>query len=634
MHFMNKHSICIKYVDMFNFSFSDFCSLLSILLLVCFIITTGSVYNVTPHDHYYPNTTCYHCHNLQHYLLNATKYFTSNTQLLFLPGLHHLHTDLIIQNVHNISLIGSTTNGTTPDTVIWCNSSVGIATTNTTDLTVTNITVRNCLGTEHSNDTVLIKQCTNVQLRNVKIEENHNSYGIVGINVFGDSRFSYITSNAIIIRCDDSVVNTKYHHLSIDHYHVNDMHSNFSSILNFTFFQQFYKINVAFLNSSIQGLNFQGIIMSIFFKNKDHGQTTFIIKSCSFANNQIYKNLLHISTFNTQHGNAVWLEDSIINNHFSKDQKSVKLIEVDNGPDTHITNCSFQHNHVATIFQVIRTLFFLERNNITIANTIFLANTGELGKSFVNLDVAQLHLIGPVIFNNISQCKSIIKVRTGSIILYNYIEFSYVKVVSIFYQVVGLFPNVHFAAFIARNTVVYVTQSEFNVFASSKGTEGQYSNKQIQNPPCYFQYLSDTPLDGIHYNIMVNYSLVFRHNLEKSLLGSYKNLPLVHCRWLPQSAFKTSIPLEVNSEYIKYSNEDGEYVPLLKVAAAKKKLCSCGTNNSLDCYRAFLDPIYPGQTITMTISMQDHFAQPEGFTYSNNAIVTVLNATDWLPPTA
>ena len=182
MHFMNKHSICIKYVDMFNFSFSDFCSLLSILLLVCFIITTGSVYNVTPHDHYYPNTTCYHCHNLQHYLLNATKYFPSNTQLLFLPGLHHLHTDLIIQNVHNISLIGSTTNGTTPDTVIWCNSSVGI-TTNITNLTVTNITVRNCLGTEHNNDTILIKQCTNVQLRNVKIEENHNSYGIVGINV-------------------------------------------------------------------------------------------------------------------------------------------------------------------------------------------------------------------------------------------------------------------------------------------------------------------------------------------------------------------------------------------------------------------------------------------------------------------
>ena len=99
-----------------------------LLLLLWLHATTGSVYNVTPDDD--PNATCHHCHNLQHYLLNTTKYFNYNTQLLFLPGLHHLHTDLIIQNVHNISLIGSTTNGTTPDTVIQCNSSVGIVMTN------------------------------------------------------------------------------------------------------------------------------------------------------------------------------------------------------------------------------------------------------------------------------------------------------------------------------------------------------------------------------------------------------------------------------------------------------------------------------------------------------------------------
>ena len=99
--------------------------MVSLLLLSSLLhITTCTVYTVTPDDHYYPNTTCHHCHNLQHYLLNVTKYFTSNTQLLFLPGLHHLHTDLIIQNVHNISLIGIIANGTTLNTVIKCGLSV------------------------------------------------------------------------------------------------------------------------------------------------------------------------------------------------------------------------------------------------------------------------------------------------------------------------------------------------------------------------------------------------------------------------------------------------------------------------------------------------------------------------------
>ena len=112
-----------------------------ILLSSLLHITTCTVYTVTPDDHYYPNTTCHHCHNLQHYLLNITKYFTSNTQLLFLPGLHHLHTDLIIQNVHNISLIGSTTNS---NPVIQCNFWAGIMMTTITNLTIKNLLVQDC----------------------------------------------------------------------------------------------------------------------------------------------------------------------------------------------------------------------------------------------------------------------------------------------------------------------------------------------------------------------------------------------------------------------------------------------------------------------------------------------------------
>ena len=168
---------------------------LSLLLLMLWMITaTDCVYNVTPGD---PNTTCRHCHNLQHYLFNTTKYFISDTELLFLPGLHHLNTDLIIQNVHNISLIGSTTNGTTPDTVIQCNSSVGIVMTNITNLMVTNITVRSCLGNKYNNATVLIKQCTNVQLRHVVIEESHNSYGIIGISTLWVTHTSPISQTML-----------------------------------------------------------------------------------------------------------------------------------------------------------------------------------------------------------------------------------------------------------------------------------------------------------------------------------------------------------------------------------------------------------------------------------------------------
>jgi len=116
----------------------------SLLLLSSLLhIATCTVYTVTPDDHYYPNTTCHHCHNLQYYLLNVTKYFTSNTQLLFLSGLHHLHTDLIIQNVHNISLIGRAANSTTTGTIIkYDNSLLHIKLTNVSTLTITSIIIK------------------------------------------------------------------------------------------------------------------------------------------------------------------------------------------------------------------------------------------------------------------------------------------------------------------------------------------------------------------------------------------------------------------------------------------------------------------------------------------------------------
>ena len=157
----------------------------TLLVALLSVVCTAScvVYNVTPDD-----TTCHHCHNLQHYLLNTTKYFTSYTQLFFLPGLHHLRTNLTIQKVHNISLIGSTTNGTTPDTVIQCNPSVGIAMNNITSLIIKNMAIKNCTAgydmLTKSHISLLLVQCTNVQLCCIEIRHTKLS-SIRGINIFG-----------------------------------------------------------------------------------------------------------------------------------------------------------------------------------------------------------------------------------------------------------------------------------------------------------------------------------------------------------------------------------------------------------------------------------------------------------------
>ena len=93
------------------------------------------------------------------------------------------------------------------------------------------------------------------------------------------------------------------------------------------------------------------------------------------------------------------------------------------------------------------------------------------------------------------------------------------------------------------------------------------------------------------------------------------------------------MPLEVNSKYIKYTNQTGIYNSSTKLIVKKKKLCFCDTTTSDDCYKDVLNAIFPGQTMTLNIHPEFNNI-PEGFQYYNSIIITVVNDTDWLPPTA
>ena len=234
-------------------------------------ISAHTVHTVTPDDHYYPNTTCHHCHNLQYYLFNITKYFTSNTQLLFLPGLHHLHTDLIIQNVHNISLIGSTANGTTLDTVIiQCNSPVGITVSNTTDLTMTKLLIENCkiqnnfLNIDRRTfigNGMVLSYCYNVQLQDITVYKSKQWYGstILAVNVLGISSFINVTSHGLKVEYNEVKVDSVYNKLLLKNYQIpsspKDMYFNSTSLITIRFHQRSYKFEFEVRNTTFTLLN-------------------------------------------------------------------------------------------------------------------------------------------------------------------------------------------------------------------------------------------------------------------------------------------------------------------------------------------------------------------------------------------
>lgn len=127
--------------------------LVSLLLLQLFVVlllhvTIAAVFHVTPDD--YNCTSNNSC--LDHYLKNASKYFTSHSQLVFPQGHYRLNDDIVIQNVSNFSLIGKRS-ARVISTIVTCSSSSHIAVINSSNVVITNMVIKNCTHNIRANFT-------------------------------------------------------------------------------------------------------------------------------------------------------------------------------------------------------------------------------------------------------------------------------------------------------------------------------------------------------------------------------------------------------------------------------------------------------------------------------------------------
>ena len=316
----------------------------SLLLLSSLLhITTCTVYTVTPYDHYYPNTTCHHCHNLQHYLLNVTKYFIPNTQLLFLPGLHHLHTDLIIQNVHNISLIGSTANGTTPGAIIQSNASILI-------LNISKLIIKHILiNTNYSDQEVLscppkyvpltIKDCSFVSLYCLQVHRVIHSrtheylynFAIVAINIMGISYFNHVKCyDDMQLFYNETRTDREQHTLSINNCTVRRV--------KIDMLQNYNRVTLRIMNISLE------CKIPCFINAKELGANEVLFINCQFVSNlgsitKLKQMFLFASTSN---GSVEFVNCQFIHHGINAvPEKDSALIRLRDFINVKVNNCDF-----------------------------------------------------------------------------------------------------------------------------------------------------------------------------------------------------------------------------------------------------------------------------------------------------
>ena len=169
------------------------------------------------------------CLELNTYVHNASSYFISNAEFIFLPGVHFLDSQVMIDSKENLQMIGSPNLTQHPisvkvleyefdvydedDTVTYWESSTHITCTtynhtgfvfaNMTNLTIINITFANCGGYSNVTDqsaSILAINILNLLIEGVSVQ-NGTGYGLMGVNLLGSSQFiksSFIGNNQFI----------------------------------------------------------------------------------------------------------------------------------------------------------------------------------------------------------------------------------------------------------------------------------------------------------------------------------------------------------------------------------------------------------------------------------------------------
>lgn len=283
----------------------------SLMSLSILHITTSTVYTVINERGYLRyNSTCPNCYKLEHYLLNSTKYFTNNTQMLLLSGIHVLKYNLIIQNVHNISLIGNPTSGTgifTTDTYAY------ILIINVSRLTIKHL-LFHCtynIPTFYKWVPLTVKDSSSIVLYHVQLHQTpyriRYHYALIGINILGNSYFSHVEcSFKMKLIYNETKTDMKHHVLSMRNCTANSIQLNMS--------QDSYKVTLTILDTQIHHLLFEptSAINDTFIYAEELGANEVLINNCQFVNIIYGEQLLIFNS--TKNGNVKFINCQFVDN--------------------------------------------------------------------------------------------------------------------------------------------------------------------------------------------------------------------------------------------------------------------------------------------------------------------------------
>ena len=470
------------------------------LLLASLLYSASSttVYHVVPDNQFSSSNN--NTYTLDHYLNNVNKYFTSDTELHFLPGHYNLNTIIFVTSVTNFSIIGEIVNGIISVNILCTSFPSGVVITKSSTLRIIGINLMECsIGLNaYSNYSQIVRS-------DLQLQKTY--YGLLIIDVMGKSILSEVSICSLFIACLAEQ----------PHGHVSTEIKVVIVLQKITWLEtkqkNSYKIAIVLHHSLITNVTIRDIyfrnVAAIYVQDNTCMKNSIQVISCHFlhitnltrklsfkdfgivcikvkcaCHRRItdywqYKILLHNCSFaaNSIRGHLLYLQFNITTN---------ALIMLD--------QCTFHNNSISYQLKVTSK----RAGNVTFVarDTVF----SHLQYLYYVLKAHGLSITfkGKTIFRNIRSKQVLLTTKNSSLTFDGYTELS-----AIFSRVLISTDQIQ----LQRGTIMNITQTKFSTALFSNQLEKLVYNvpKEFFSPlypPCLFQYINGTMLAG-QYSILI-----------------------------------------------------------------------------------------------------------------------------------
>jgi len=622
--------------------------------------TNPTVYHVEP-DHDGNNT-------LQYYINNSNEYFTSNTEFLFNSGQYYLNTSILIKDLRNFTMKGMNTCKMT------CAEFVSIIVINVTKFRLEDIKFQfknspnNYQINMHPsfkfteslqiktlyNASIVLYQCTSVAITKVEIINNAGITGIALINVVGKSEISQLS---IILNCticptvkgypmsingvillykdwDAPNVNYRgmYDALTIDRF-LYKMHGSCSNpsqyAIKLTLSQKFY--NNLFLYS-IKNIIFNNVNNSsalYFHMNTCNINLTSFVKISNFTAIKNIGNphmkMFHIVLYNNvcfdkvsystaksypkHRYNKVSLSFIDCKFNGNADMKSMIYIEPTSSRVmtgyVRIRRCKFCNNKNVNFVNVEseREIFWQLTVFVLFQATVIESNVHNSSNNLISITNGIVSLYGPILARNNINYYNILILQSSVMVFNNYVEISRNLVRQVLMEKYGSY------LIVTEDTTVNISLNTVYMVAVQERT---YRINSERICPFQFQTSKFDNLDKAHnysFQIVVYGNL---HMTSKNLPGD--SISTGDCTWLAGTAFQTTEAKNVFNKVLKVRNT---VINETLVRPIPLSVCLCSqSENKSNCYLPDLGQMFPGQTLTVRLTVSKLWLQQERLSHT------------------